>query len=231
MANTVKLKRSAVASAVPTTAQLELGELAINTNDGKLFLKRNNGTESIVEVGAGGGAVGTVTSVNGSGGTTGLTLAGGPITSSGTLTIGGTLAVANGGTGATTLTANNVILGNGTTAVQFVAPGASGNVLTSNGTTWTSAAAGASLSGVTQSVTPFETALGFQAGNVSTGLNNTFIGYQAGLVNTTGENNIAIGAKALDQNTTGFENVALGVNALGKNNGIQNVAIGVEALS
>jgi len=50
----------------------------------------------------------------------------------------GTLAVANGGTGATTLTANNVILGNGTSPVQFVAPGTSGNVLTSNGTTWAS---------------------------------------------------------------------------------------------
>ena len=53
----------------------------------------------------------------------------------------GTVAVANGGTGATTLTANNVILGNGTSAVQVVAPGTTGNVLTSNGTTWTSAAA------------------------------------------------------------------------------------------
>jgi hypothetical protein len=51
----------------------------------------------------------------------------------------GTVAVANGGTGATTLTANNVILGNGTAAVNFVAPGTTGNVLTSNGTTWTSA--------------------------------------------------------------------------------------------
>lgn len=49
-----------------------------------------------------------------------------------------TLAVASGGTGATSLTANNVILGNGTSAVQTVAPGASGNVLTSDGTTWTS---------------------------------------------------------------------------------------------
>jgi len=46
---------------------------------------------------------GTVTSVNGSGGTTGLTLTGGPITASGTLTLGGTLAVANGGTGVTSL--------------------------------------------------------------------------------------------------------------------------------
>lgn len=53
----------------------------------------------------------------------------------------GTVAVANGGTGATTLAANNVILGNGTSAVQTVAPGASGNVLTSNGTTWVSQAA------------------------------------------------------------------------------------------
>jgi len=55
-------------------------------------------------------------------------------------TLSGTVAVANGGTGATTLTANNVLLGNGTSAVQAVAPGTTGNVLTSNGTTWTSAA-------------------------------------------------------------------------------------------
>jgi hypothetical protein len=53
----------------------------------------------------------------------------------------GTLPVANGGTGATTLTTNNVLLGNGTSALQAVAPGTTGNVLTSNGTTWTSAAA------------------------------------------------------------------------------------------
>lgn len=52
----------------------------------------------------------------------------------------GTLPVGRGGTGATSLTANNVILGNGTSAVQVVAPGTSGNVLTSNGTTWSSSA-------------------------------------------------------------------------------------------
>jgi hypothetical protein len=50
-----------------------------------------------------------------------------------------TVTVAQGGTGATTLTANNVILGNGTSAPLFVAPGTTGNVLTSDGTTWTSA--------------------------------------------------------------------------------------------
>lgn len=52
----------------------------------------------------------------------------------------GTVAVANGGTGSTTLAANNVLLGNGTSALQVVAPGTSGNVLTSNGTTWVSSA-------------------------------------------------------------------------------------------
>ena len=50
------------------------------------------------------------------------------------------LAVADGGTGLSTLTANNVILGNGASAPTFVAPSTTGNVLTSNGTTWTSAA-------------------------------------------------------------------------------------------
>jgi len=53
-----------------------------------------------------------------------------------------TVTAANGGTGLTTLTANNVVLGNGTSTVQFVAPGSSGNVLVSNGTTWTSGGAG-----------------------------------------------------------------------------------------
>jgi hypothetical protein len=96
---------------------------------------------------------GTVTSVSGTGTVNGITLTG-SVTTSGSLTLGGTLSgvslttqvtgtlpVANGGTGASTLTANNVLLGNGTSAVQVVAPGASGNLLTSNGTTWTSAAA------------------------------------------------------------------------------------------
>jgi hypothetical protein len=49
-----------------------------------------------------------------------------------------TLPVSKGGTGANTLTLNNVILGNGTSAVQFVAPSTSGKSLVSDGTTWSS---------------------------------------------------------------------------------------------
>jgi len=60
------------------------------------------------------------------------------------------LTVAQGGIGAGTLTANNVLLGNGTSAPQVVAPSTAGNVLTSNGTTWVSSAI--SASGVTSAV-------------------------------------------------------------------------------
>jgi len=98
----------------------------------------------------------------------------------------GTVAVANGGTGATTLTANNVVLGNGTSAVQFVAPGTSGNVLTSDGTTWTSAAGGfatgtvmlfvqtAAPTGWTKSTTHDNKALRVVSGSASSGGTTAF---------------------------------------------------------
>jgi len=83
---------------------------------------------------------------NAAAGTTTLTLP----TTSGVLystPTAGVINVANGGTGLSTLTANNVVIGNGTGNVTFVAPGSSGNVLTSNGTAWTSVAAAAFDSG------------------------------------------------------------------------------------
>lgn len=52
----------------------------------------------------------------------------------------GILPVSKGGTNLSTLPANNVLLGNGTSSLLSVAPGASGNVLASNGTTWVSQA-------------------------------------------------------------------------------------------
>ena len=51
MANTVKLKRSAVAGKNPTTSDLQLGELALNTYDGNLFFKKSvSGVDSLVTV-------------------------------------------------------------------------------------------------------------------------------------------------------------------------------------
>jgi hypothetical protein len=50
MANTVVLKRSAVTGRNPTTGDLALGELALNTYDGNLFFKKDSGTASIVTV-------------------------------------------------------------------------------------------------------------------------------------------------------------------------------------
>ena len=51
MANTIRLKRSSLAGKVPATTDLALGEIAINTTDGKLYLKKSDGGEFIVEVG------------------------------------------------------------------------------------------------------------------------------------------------------------------------------------
>jgi|LauGreDrversion4_2_1035121.scaffolds.fasta_scaffold03861_2 hypothetical protein len=50
MANTIKLKSSAVAGKVPTTSDLQLRELGINTYDGAIYMKRNQGADEIVRV-------------------------------------------------------------------------------------------------------------------------------------------------------------------------------------
>jgi hypothetical protein len=53
----IKLRRSATASAIPTTSQLDLGEIALNTYDGKAYMKKDvGGTESIIQIGSTEGA-------------------------------------------------------------------------------------------------------------------------------------------------------------------------------
>lgn len=52
MTQTVKLKRSATQGAAPSTSDLALGEVAINTYDGKMYIKKNDGSDSIVEIGS-----------------------------------------------------------------------------------------------------------------------------------------------------------------------------------
>jgi hypothetical protein len=48
--NEIKLKRSSVQSKVPSIGDLTLGELSVNTFDGKLFFKKNNGSDSIESI-------------------------------------------------------------------------------------------------------------------------------------------------------------------------------------
>jgi len=100
------------------TALTNLGLTATATE-----LNYTDGVTSNIQTQLNAAGAGSVTSVNVAGGATGLTASGGPITGSGVITLGGTLAAASGGTGIT-------------------AAGTSGNVLTSDGTNWTSAAAG-----------------------------------------------------------------------------------------
>ena len=129
-------------SPITSTGDLIIGNgvnsatrLAIGTNG---YVLTSNGTTATWSAVTG---TGTVTSVNVSGGTTGLTTSGGPVTTSGTITLAGTLAVANGGTGQTTANA----------AFNALAPSQStnsGKYLTTDGTntSWATVNAGASLS-------------------------------------------------------------------------------------
>jgi hypothetical protein len=106
-------------------------------------------------------AGGSVTSVNASGGTTGLNFSGGPITTAGTLTLSGVLGIANGGTGQTSLSALQ-------TSIYPSQTGQAGNYLTTNGTTtsWapvttgtvTSVTASGGTTGLTFSGSPITTA-------------------------------------------------------------------------
>ena len=116
------------------------GQLLIGDGVGFKLANLSSGSGVTITDSAGGIQI----SATGSGGTvTGVT-ATSPLSSSGgaapDISLTGTVAVNRGGTGAATLPLNNVILGNGTGAVQTVAPGANGNVLTSNGTTFISSA-------------------------------------------------------------------------------------------
>jgi hypothetical protein len=104
----ISLYYSTTASATPTAGNLVNGELAINITDGKLFYKDNAGLVQTLASKAGNVNVSSF-----SGGTTGLT----PNTATtGAITLGGTLGVANGGTGLVSLTSGYIPYGNGTSA-------------------------------------------------------------------------------------------------------------------
>ena len=114
------------------------------------------------------------------------------------------ITAAQGGTGLTSLTAENVLIGNGANAVKVVAPGTAGNVLVSTGTTWASQAPGAASGNVTIGNTTI--ALGGTSsslGNVT--LNNATAG------NAVSDSANVVGYIGLPQNSqNGNYNVVLG---------------------
>jgi urease beta subunit len=122
----ISLYYSATASATPTAGNLVAGELALNTNDGKLFYKDSSGVVQTLASKAGNVNVSSF-----SAGSTGLT----PSTAStGVVTLAGTLNVANGGTGVTTSTGSgNVVLSTSPTLVTPIL-GTPTSVTLTNGT-------------------------------------------------------------------------------------------------
>lgn len=153
--------------AAARTLQLKSGDTptagSIPYGDGSTLSYSSVGTAGQVLISGGSGSptwssagTGSVTSVAVSGGTTGLTTSGGPVTTSGTITLAGTLATANGGTGGTaTPTAGTIPYGTGT-ALAYSAAGTSGQVLTSGGAgapTWTTVTGTGTVTSVDQSFT------------------------------------------------------------------------------
>jgi hypothetical protein len=107
----ISLYYSTTGSAVPTAGNLVNGELAINITDGKLYYKNNSGVVTLL---AQSSAASPVTTI--SFGTTGLT----PNTAtSGAVTVAGTLAIANGGTGQTSFTAGQIHFGSFSTSANL----------------------------------------------------------------------------------------------------------------
>ena len=182
---------------------------------------------------------------------TGLTVTGSPITTNGTITIGGTLGVANGGTGATTLT--GILVGNGTSAISVVSDGiVSGQVLSTNanGTYSFIDAAGGDVT-KTGTITANQIAVWNDSTDelrsdetVTIGTDHSITLYQpntnsnttnyiigGGSSMTTGELNTGFGSSVLTLNTTGVGNIAIGSDSLTTNvSGYNNVAVGVNTL-
>ena len=106
MAQVLKLKRTAVNGKIPTTGNLELGELAMNTFDGRIFLKKDSGTPIVNEVlttNTEGSITGSL-NLNGNITASNLTLSGNAIID-GNITLGGNITIGDNVADVVTVTA------------------------------------------------------------------------------------------------------------------------------
>lgn len=155
-----------------------------------------------------------------------------------------TVTVAQGGTGQTTYTDGQLLIGNttGNTLTKTTLTAGS-NITITNGSGAITIAATASASAATPTAlgtvygkqttsggTPYLTAYGYSAGTLTTGIENVAFGVQALELNVTGTNNTMLGTYAGSNNTNSF-NVAVGSHALRNNtSGANNIAIGYATL-
>lgn len=201
---------------------------------------------------AAGGGGGTVTSVDVSGGTTGLVFTGGPIVASGTITMSGTLGVVNGGTGSTSFTAGSVVFSNGTILTQdnanffwddtnnrlglgITTPNQQLEITANFRLPTSTSTTGVIYSGASTYIHNVGTNnffAGVSAGNLTnTGQRNVGVGQLALNALTTGDGNVAVGRNSNVLNTTGSNNISIGNATLFTNvSGIQNTAIGGSSL-
>jgi hypothetical protein len=199
------------------------GEILIGKTDGSLAkatltagsnvtITNGDGTIEIASTGGGGGGGTSVT-------VTQATATAAQTTFSVTYTVGQLSVYLNGAL----LASADYTASNGTTVV--LASGAALNDIFT-------AVAYSTVAGLDiESGSPFMTAVGSGAGAVNTGVNNVFVGFEAGNDNTSGTNNTALGFSSLDVNITGANNTALGSNALGANTVSNNTGIGYNALA
>ena len=161
----IQLYHSTTATTIPSSGNLANGELGLNIADMKLYAKNSSGVVTLLASNSSASA--TVSSVQVSGGTTGLTTSGGPITTSGIITFAGTLIAANGGTGFSSYTTGDMLFASGATAISKLSLGVTNYVLTAGASApqyvaQSTLAAGSAinLAGGTAGASPYQTGSG-----------------------------------------------------------------------
>jgi hypothetical protein len=201
MSDQIQLKRSSTTGAVPTTAQLLQGELAVNTADGKVFAENdtasgiftwsNDAAAAITGGTINGATVGATTEASGR-----FTTIEGTSTTASTSSTTGALIVAGGAGIAKDSYINSVRVGRG----------AAGNNITVVGVN-----TGSQLTSAADSCTS--------------------VGYQAGFWNSSGDGNTSLGQNCLLNTRTGSWNSGLGINCIYSNqSGSHNSSLGLEGL-